>query len=139
MTISRRVFLAVVCLCAPASAVEAAAAATAQTTTPALASIAAPYADRLRDAGITSVRVRADSTRVQVATKLGPIQFRYPAGLAPTAFVVRAEGAALTVDSDAYSAANAAQYEAAVKAVLLEAIRRTNDNNAFVRQRKIGV
>ena len=108
------------------------------TTQPALSAIAQPYAQGLRRAGIQSVQVFSNGARVRVATNFGEIYLRYPAGLGPTAFAVYVDGTTVEVDSDTYNAGNGAQYEAAIKAILPETIKFTNDNNTRVIQDRFG-
>ena len=79
------------------------------TTQPALSTIAQPYAQGLRRAGVQSVQVFSNGARVRVATNFGELYLRYPAGLSPTAFAVYVDGTAVEVDSDTYNAGNGAQ------------------------------
>ena len=132
---------AVVASVAVVSVLAGACAAPAQipaTTQPALSAIAQPYAQGLRRAGIQSVQVFSNGARVRVATNFGEIYLRYPAGLGPTAFAVYVDGTTVEVDSDTYNAGNSAQYEAAIKAILPETIKFTNDNNTRVIQDRFG-
>ena len=80
------------------------------TTQPALSTIAQPYAQGLRRAGVQSVQVFSNGARVRVATNFGELYLRYPAGLSPTAFAVYVDGTAVEVDSDTYNAGNSATY-----------------------------
>jgi len=84
------------------------------------------------------VQVFSNGARVRVATNFGEIYLRYPAGLGPTAFAVYVDGTTVEVDSDTYNAGNSAQYEAAIKAILPETIKFTNDNNTRVIQDRFG-
>jgi len=102
------------------------------TTQPALSAMAQPYADDMRNAGINTVQVLPNTPRVRVATRVGEIYFRYPAGLPPTAFVVYVDPQSVEVDSDSYNAGNGGQYEAAIKAVLPASINRARENNRWV-------
>ena len=108
------------------------------TTQPALSTIAQPYAQGLRRAGVQSVQVFSNGARVRVATNFGELYLRYPAGLSPTAFAVYVDGTAVEVDSDTYNAGNSAQYEAAIKAILPESIKFATDNNTRVIQDRFG-
>jgi len=107
-----------------------------ETVQPSLSSVASTYADGLRDAGVR--RVLADGARVQLTTRYGEVYFRYPPSVMPTAFAAYIGGQSVEVDSDTFSAANAAQYEAALRAVLPEAIRQANANNALESVRGMG-
>ena len=108
------------------------------TTQPALSAMARPYADELRKAGINSVQVFDNGARVRTATNFGEIYLRYPAGLSPTAFAVYVDGSTVEVDSDTYNAGNSAQYEAAIKAILPQVIKSTNENNTRVITNRFG-
>jgi len=123
---TRAAVTVIVLLTAGACAVPSTAPATEQ---PALERMAAPYADDLRAMGISRLFVYGDPARVRVTTEFGEVYFRYPAGLAPTQFTLSVGQQAIEANSDAFNAGNSAQYEAAMKAVLPEAIRRTNVNN----------
>jgi hypothetical protein len=107
-------------------------------TQPALSAMAQPYFQAMRTAGIQSVQVFGNGARVRVSTNLGDIYLRYPAGLSPTAFVVYVDAGAAEVDSDSFTSAESAQYEAAIKAILPESIRFTNQNNTRVVQDRFG-
>jgi len=96
---------------------------------PALAKLAEPYADGLRKAGVTSVMVYGNGARVRVASTLGEVYFRYPSGIAATEFALYMGNKDIEVDSDTFNAANSAQYEAAMKVILPEAIKWTTSNN----------
>ena len=108
------------------------------TVQPALAQMAGPYADGLRRAGIRSITVYGNGARVRIATRMGDVYFRYPANLAPTAFALYVDAGAVDVDSDAFSAGNAAQYEAAMKVLLPVAIERATVNNTMEMQEGMG-
>jgi hypothetical protein len=140
MTICRHSLI--VLLFAVIASLVSACATTAQapaTPQPALAAVVQPYADAMRKAGIQSVQVYGNGARARVATYLGDVYVRYPAGLAPTAFAVYVEPTAVEVDSDTYNAGNSAQYEAAIKAILPLGIRLANENGARIReQRELG-
>ena len=123
--------VAIVAGCATPSPIPA-------TTQPALSAMARPYADGLRGAGINSVQVFANGARVRTATNFGEIYLRYPAGLDPTAFAVYVDGTAVEVDSDTYTAASSAQYEAAMKAVLPAVIKAATENNTRVINNRFG-
>ena len=105
---------------------------------PALATMARPYGDELRKAGISSVQVLGSGSRVRTATNFGEIYLRYPAGLAATAFVVYVDASTVEVDSDAFTPASSAQYDAAFKAILPAAIKAANDNNTRVINNRFG-
>ena len=98
--------------------------------------VASTYADDLRNAGVR--RVLADGVRVQLTTRYGEIYFPYPHGLAPVAFAAYVGRQSVEVGSDTFSAATAAKYEAALRAVLPEAIRQANANNALESVRGMG-
>ena len=108
------------------------------TVQPALAKFADPYSDGLRKVGISSVMVYANSARVRVASVMGEVYFRYPGGLAPTAFALYVGTRDVEVDSDTFSAANSAQYEAAMKAILPEAIKQATANNMLQMEMNLG-
>ncbi|MEO8674665.1 MAG: LssY C-terminal domain-containing protein [Casimicrobiaceae bacterium] len=63
------------------------------------------------------------------ATRFGEVYIRYPKGLVPTDFALYVGADGVEVDSDGFTAANSPQYEAAMKAILPEAIRLTTSNN----------
>ena len=134
-------FVSYVCIAAASVLAAACAAPPPQipaTTQPALSTIAQPYAQGLRRAGVQSVQVFSNGARVRVATNFRELYLRYPAGLSPTAFAVYVDGTTVEVDSDTYNAGNSAQYEAAIKAILPETIKFTNDNNTRVIQDRFG-
>ncbi len=103
---------------------------------PVLSAVAEPYADDLRKAGIRMLHAGGKSARVRMQTEFGSVYFRYPAGLSPVEFVLRVDLKSVSVDSDTYTPATSAQYEAAIKAVLPEAIRRANDENRVMTMRR---
>lgn len=105
---------------------------------PALAQMAQPYGDGLRRAGISTVMVYGNGARVRLGTRFGDVYFRYPAGLAPTAFALYVGAQDIEVDSDTFNTGNAAQYEAAFKSVLPEAIKRATANNTQEAQQRLG-
>lgn len=107
-------------------------------TQPALAQIATPYAAQLRAAGISSVTVYGNGARVRLATRMGEVYFRYPPGVPTAAFVVYVDAQGLEVDSDTFSPGLAAQYEAALKAVLPLAVERATANNTQQLQEGLG-
>jgi hypothetical protein len=108
------------------------------TTQPVLSTIAQPYADGLRRAGINSVQVFANGARVRTATNFGEIYLRYPTDLSPVAFAVYVDASSVEVDSDTYTTGSSAQYEAAIRAILPAAIKATNENNARVITNRFG-
>ena len=118
------VIAATLCACATPSQVPA-------TAQPALSKFAEPYGDGMRKVGIQSVMVYGNGARVRVATRMGDIYFRYPSGLSQTDFALYLVSQGVEVDSDGANAANFAQYEAAIKVILPEAIKRTTENNAW--------
>ena len=97
-----------------------------------------PRADGLRKAGVSSVQVFGSGTRVRVATNFGEIYSRYPAELSSTAFAVYVDATNVEVDSDTYTAANSAQYEAAIKSILPAVIKSANENNTRVITNRFG-
>jgi hypothetical protein len=105
---------------------------------PALSTLAQPYADGMRKVGIQSVTVYGNGARARVATRNGDIYVRYPSGLAQCAFVVYVEPNGVEADSDAFNAGNSPQYDAAIKAILPEAIRWTQANNTRVFEDNLG-
>jgi len=107
-------------------------------TQPTLATIAQPYADEVLRAGISSVMVYGNGARVRMATRFGEVYFRYPAGLPPTAFALYVDASGVEVDSDTFDAGNAAQYEAALAAILPQAIQRATANNTQQMQQGLG-
>ena len=108
------------------------------TVQPALSAMAQPYYTEMQGAGIASVQVFGNGARVRVSTRVGEVYLRYPSGLAPTDFVVYVEPQGIEVDSDAYTAAAGAQYEAAIKAVLPQAITLVKDNTRRIAQQGAG-
>ena len=108
------------------------------TTQPALSTMAQPYADELRKAGISSVQVLGSGARVRTATSFGEIYTRYPAGLGTAVFAVYVDSATVEVDSDAYTAADGSRYQAAINAILPAVIKATNENNARVITNRFG-
>ena len=125
------IITALLCACATTSPVPS-------TTQPALSRLAAPYGDGMRKVGIQSVSVYGNGARVRVATRSGDVYFRYPAGLAQTAFVLYVDAQGVEVDADSFDAGNTAQYDAAMKSILPDAIRWTTMNNARVIEEGIG-
>ena len=91
----------------------------------------------MRKVGIASVIVYPNRARVRVSTRVGEVYFRYPSALAPTDFAIYVGAQDLEADSDGYNAGTSAQYEAAIKAVLPEAVRRTDANNIWAYQQSI--
>lgn len=132
--LARLALVAVGAIVVSACATPAAAPATEQ---PAMSRMAAPYASELRRVGISSVMVYPNRARVRVSTRSGEVYFRYPAELPPMEFAVYVGAQDIEVDSDGFTAANAAQYEAAMKAILPEAVRQANANNVMERQRSL--
>jgi len=102
------------------------------TVQPALTQMVQPYSDGLRKAGISSVQVHGNGARVRINTYLGDAYLRYPSGLGAVSFSVYVDPAGIEVDSDTYSAANSAQYESAIKAILPAAIKLATENNARI-------
>jgi hypothetical protein len=111
--------------------------ATPSTSQPALATMAQPYYADMRALGVGSVQVFGNGARVRVSTRGGEVYFRYPSGLAPTDFVAYVEQQGIEVDSDAYTPAASAQYEAAIKAVLPQTISLVKDNNRRIVQEQM--
>jgi hypothetical protein len=107
------------------------------TTQPALTMAATPYADGMRKAGIRTVQVFEGSPRVRMSTRFGDVYFRYPSGLAPTAFAVYVDPQTIEVDSDTYNASNSVSYEAAIRAVLPACIERARANNKWAMEERI--
>ena len=116
------VIAATLCACATTSQVPS-------TPQPTLSKFAEPYGDGMRKAGIQSVMVYSNGARVRVATRMGEVYFRYPNSLSPTSFALYLVPQGVEVDSDGANVGNFAQYEAAIKAILPEAIKSTNENN----------
>lgn len=108
------------------------------TAQPALAAMVQPYGDALRSAGVTSVQVLGSGARVRTATNFGEIYSRYPAGLSATAFAVYVDPSTVEVDSDAFTVAGSAQYDAAIKAILPAVIKAANENNTRVITNRFG-
>lgn len=133
-SLARIVTVVAVALFAAACAAPAPAPSTAQ---PALAAMAQPYYAEMRSLGIASVHVFANGARVRVSTRGGEVYFRYPSGLAPTDFVAYVEQQGMEVDSDAFTAAASAQYEAAIKAVMPQTISLVRDNNRRIAQEQM--
>jgi len=105
---------------------------------PALSTLAQPYADGMRKAGIQSVTVYGNGARVRVATRNGDIYLRYPTGLAQSSFVLYVDANSIDADSDAFNAGNSPQYDAVIKNILPEAIRWTQANNQRVFENGLG-
>ena len=99
--------------------------------------MAAPYAADLRKVGINSLMIYPNRARVRVSTRMGEVYFRYPAELAPIDLALYMGAQDIAVDSDGFNTGNAAQYEAAIKAVLPEAVRQANANNIFELQQRM--
>jgi hypothetical protein len=108
------------------------------TVQPELARYAAPYANGLQGAGISSVMVYGNGARVRVASAMGEVYFRYPSTLPSTAFALYFGQGGVEVDSDTFNAGNSAQYETAMKTILPEAIRWTTENNRVRAQQALG-
>ena len=104
---------------------------------PALSAMAQPYYAEMRSLGIGSVQVYGNGARVRVSTRGGEVYLRYPSGLAPTDFVAYVGQQGIEVDSDAYTAAASAQYEAAIKAVMPQTINLVRDNNRRIAQEQM--
>lgn len=69
---------------------------------------------------------------IQVMTSFGPVYFGWPSNVTPVAFVIDVrEGDALLVRVPGYSEENNARYAAAIDAVLREAVRQVQANNAW--------
>jgi len=69
---------------------------------------------------------------IQVMTTHGPVYFGWPSNVTPVEFVIDVrEGGAFTVRVSGYTEANNARYAAAINAVLAEAIRQVQANNAW--------
>lgn len=130
--------VAVVALVAFGAAACATPAATPSTTQPALSAMAQPYFADMQGAGIRSVQVFANGARVRASTRGGEVYFKYPSGLTPTDFVAYVEPQGIEVDSDAYTPAASAQYEAAMKAVLPEMVKLVRENNRRLLQEQMG-
>ena len=105
---------------------------------PTLSRLAEPYADGMRKAGIQSVTVYGNGARTRVATRNGDIYMRYPSGLTQCAFVLYVDPNAVEADSDAFNPGNSAQYDAAIKTILPEAISWTQANNKRVFEDGLG-
>jgi hypothetical protein len=109
------------------------------TTQPALTQAAMPYVDGLRSAGIYTVQTYGNRARVRLSTVWGEVYFRYPDGVPATSFILYNEPTTgMEVDSDNYSAANAAQYVAAIQAIVPLAIEKANANNSLRRGSALG-
>jgi hypothetical protein len=95
---------------------------------PALARLAAPYADQLRSVGITRVSSPGGGAMVQLQTFYGAVYVRYPTAVQPMAFV-------LDVGKDGLKATSAtfdeAQYKLVLAALLPRAVSETISNNRF--------
>jgi hypothetical protein len=140
MTPSVRTLLRVICLAATA-ALLGACAAPAQvpaTTQSALTKVAEPFAEGLRREGVSSVMAYGNGARIRMGTRVGEVYFRYPAGAPPAEFALYVDAGGIEVDSDQFNAGNAAQYEAALKAILPQAIQRANANNVQQAQQGLG-
>lgn len=95
---------------------------------PEMARLAAPYAGALRAVGIQRVSSPGGGAMVRLDTYYGAVYIRYPAGIAPMAFV-------LTLDADHVFAASPAfepgPYRELLAALVPDAVRETESNNAF--------
>jgi hypothetical protein len=95
---------------------------------PALARLAAPYADQLRAVGIKRVSSPGGGAMVQLQTFYSDVYVRYPAGVQPMAFV-------LDIGVDHLEASSAtfdeAQYRRVLAALLPQAVSETEANNRF--------
>ena len=95
---------------------------------PELARLAAPYAGELRAVGIQRVTSPGNGALVRLDTFYGAVYIRYPAGVAPMAFV-------LDIDADRLVAAaptfDPSQYRRLLAALVPDAVSETASNNAF--------
>jgi hypothetical protein len=66
------------------------------------------------------------------STRILAMRTSAPSGLGAVSFSVYVDPAGIEVDSDTYSAANSAQYELAIKAILPAAIKLATENNARI-------
>lgn len=95
---------------------------------PALARLAEPYAQQLRDVGIARVFSAGNGAMVQLETSYGAVYVGFPRDAPPVAFV-------LEIGPDGLSAASTsfdhARDEAALAAILPVAIREVASNNTI--------
>lgn len=93
---------------------------------PELSSLAQPYAQQLRAAGITRVASPGNGADVRVETGYGFIYQRYPTGIAPLAFTLDIGPSSVQATAATFDRAKDAQVLAAL---LPEAVRTTQANN----------
>jgi len=110
-----------------------------ETPQPALTQVATPYAEALRNAGIYTIQTYGNRARVRVSSVWGEVYFRYPDGVPAVAFILFNEPTTgLDVDADDYGAATAAQYVAALQAIIPLAIQKAQSNNNLQRRDALG-
>ena len=79
-----------------------------------------------------AARIGQRNRDIQVMTTHGPVYFGWPADVTPVEFVIDVgEGGAFSVRISGYDEANNARYAAAINAVLAEAVRQVQANNAW--------
>jgi hypothetical protein len=99
-----------------------------------LATLVTPRAADLRAAGIQRISARAarEPLSIQVLTTSGPIYFAWPANVAPAPFVLEEARGGSAYNVRAEGGGDAARYAAAFDAVIPEAVRRAQQNAAWV-------
>ena len=119
--------------CAIAAASMPAGATTAQSRSD-LTTLVTPRAADLRAAGIQRIAARGgrEALSIQVLTTSGPIYFAWPANVAPAPFVLEEARGGADYDVRAEGDGDRARYAAAFDAVIPEAVRRAQQNAAWV-------
>jgi len=100
----------------------------------ALVSLVAARGAELSSIDINRIAARTGQQNrdIQVMTTHGPVYFGWPADVTPVEFVIDVgDGGAFSVRISGYDEANNARYAAAINAVLAEAIRQVQANNAW--------
>ncbi|HEV8503046.1 MAG TPA: hypothetical protein VGR63_15855 [Casimicrobiaceae bacterium] len=95
---------------------------------PELARLAAPYAADLRAVGIQRMTSPGRGDLVRLDTYYGAVYIRYPAGVAPMAFVLEVDPDHLAAAS---TAVDAGQFSHLMDVLVPDAVRETASNNAF--------
>ena len=93
---------------------------------PGLAKMAQPYASQLQAVGITRVISPGGGAMVRLDTSYGVVYLRYPAGVAPLAFVLDIRPHALQATAATF---DRAKDEQILAALVPEAVRVTAANN----------
>ena len=99
-----------------------------------LAPLVAQRTADLRAAGIQriSTRTAREALSIQVLTTSGPIYFAWPANVAPASFVLEEAQGGTAYEMRTDGEGDRARYAAALDAVIPEAVRRAQQNAAWV-------